>query len=74
MPTWLVKVCQGVLLSLVTKIVKQSLSLGVFPRSMKSALLNHLLKNPVLSVIFYTITDMFRKGSCFPAKQIFIQK
>ena len=36
MPTWLVKDCLNVLINPITNIVNKSLSLGVFPRSMKT--------------------------------------
>jgi len=36
-PTWLLKDCLDVPISPVTKLVNTSLSLGVFPRSMKAA-------------------------------------
>ena len=41
MPTWLVKDCLDVP---ITNIVNKSLSLGVFPRSMKAALVKPLIK------------------------------
>ena len=44
MPTWLVKDYLDVLISPITNIVNKSLSLGVFPRSMKAALVNPLMK------------------------------
>jgi len=43
MPTWLVKDCLGVLINPITNIVYESLSLGVFPRSMKTALVIPLI-------------------------------
>jgi len=45
MLTWLVKDCLDVLVSLITNIVIKSLSLGVFPRSMKAALVKPLIKH-----------------------------
>jgi len=49
--TWLVKYYLDVLISTITKIAYKSLSLGVFPRSMKAALVNPLIKT-VWIVIF----------------------
>ena len=43
-PTWLVKECQEVLISPLTKIVNRSLSTGVFPSSMKTARVKPLIK------------------------------
>ena len=48
MPTWLVKDCLDVLISPITNIVNKSLSVGVFPRSMKAALVKPLIKNHTL--------------------------
>ena len=48
MPTWLVKDCLDVLINPITNIVNKSLSLGVFPRSMKAALVKPLIKNHTL--------------------------
>ena len=45
MPTSLVKDCLDVLIRPITNIVNKSLSLGVFPRSMKAALVKVLIKN-----------------------------
>ena len=45
MPTWLVKYCRDVLISTITNIVNKLSTLGVFPRSMKAALVNQLIKN-----------------------------
>ena len=50
MPTWLVKDCLDVVISLITNIVNKSLSLGVFPRSMKAAFVKPLIK--LWTVIF----------------------
>jgi len=44
MPTWLVKDCLDVVIKPITNIVNKSLSLGVFPRSMKAALVKPLIK------------------------------
>jgi len=41
MPTWLLKDCLDSPISPIIYIVNKSLSLGVFPRSMKAALVNH---------------------------------
>jgi len=43
MPTWLVKDFQDVLISPISNIVNKSLSLGVFPSSMKAALVKPLI-------------------------------
>ena len=45
MPTWLVKGCLDVLINPITNIVNKSLSLAVFSRSMKAALVKPLIKN-----------------------------
>jgi len=50
MPTWLVKDCLYVLINPITNIVNKSLSLGVFPRSMKAALVKPLIKKPVCCI------------------------
>jgi len=52
MPTWLVKDCLDVLISPITNIINKSLSLGVFPRSMKAALVKPLIQNTLWTVIF----------------------
>jgi len=44
MRTWLEKECLGVLISPITKIVNRSLSLGVFPRSIKATIVKLLTK------------------------------
>ena len=44
MLTWLVKDCLDVLISPITNIVNKSLSLGVFPRSMKATIVKPLIK------------------------------
>lgn len=44
-PTWLMKECQHVLIAPVTDIVNLSLSKGVFPASMKAAIVKPLIKN-----------------------------
>jgi len=44
MPTWFVKECQDVLIGPIAKIVNTSLSSGVFPLSMKAALVKPLIK------------------------------
>jgi len=44
MPMWLVKYCLDVLISPITNIVNKSLSLGVFPISIKAALVKPLIK------------------------------
>ena len=57
--------CLDVLINPITNIVNKSLSLGVFPRSMKAALVKPLIKNtmncnilnnyrPVLNFIFFS--------------------
>ena len=43
MPTWFVKECQDILICLIAKILNTSLSSGVFPLSMKAALLKPLI-------------------------------
>ena len=43
MPKWLVKDWLDDMISLITNIVKKLLSLGVFPRSMKAALVKPLI-------------------------------
>ena len=48
MPTWLVKDCLDVLISPITNLVNKSLSLGVFPRSMKAALVKPLIKKHIM--------------------------
>jgi len=45
MPTWLLKYCLDVLISPITNVVKKSLSLGVFPRSTKAAIVKPLINN-----------------------------
>jgi len=50
MPTWHVKDCLDVLISPITNIVNKSLSLGVFPRSMKAALVQRLMKTTIWTV------------------------
>jgi len=55
MPTWLVKDCLDDLISPIRNIVNKSLFLGVFPRSMKAALVKPLIKNnyrPVSNLTF----------------------
>jgi len=52
-PTWLIKELLDVLISLITDIVNKSLSVGVFQRSMKPSLVKPLIKNTVLTEIFY---------------------
>ena len=52
MPTWLLKDCLDVLVSPITNIVNKSLSLGVFPTSMKAALVKSLIKKTLWTVIF----------------------
>jgi len=52
MATWLVKDCLDVLISPITKIINKSLSLGVFPRSMKTSLVKPLIKNTIWTLIF----------------------
>ena len=52
MLTWPVKDYLDVLISLITNIVNKSLSLIVFPRSMKAALVKPLKKNTLWTVIF----------------------
>ena len=44
MPKWFVKDCPDVLINPITNIVNKSLSLGVFPRSMKAALVKSIIK------------------------------
>ena len=44
MPTWLVKVCLDVLINAIRNIVNKSLSLDVFPRSMKAGIIKPLIK------------------------------
>ena len=44
MPTWFVKECQDILICPIAKIVNTSLSSGVFPLSMKAALVKPLTK------------------------------
>ena len=53
MPTWLVKDCLGVLISPITNIVNKSLSLGVFTRSMKAALVKPLIKKKTVSTVIF---------------------
>ena len=48
MPTWLVKKCQAELIKVIRNIVNISLKAGVFPQSMKAALLKPLIKKPNL--------------------------
>ena len=43
MITWLVKDCLDVLINSITNIVNKSLSLSVYPRSMKAALVKPLI-------------------------------
>jgi len=45
MPTWLVKYCLNVLISSIINIVNKSLSLGVYPRSIKTTIVKPLIKN-----------------------------
>ena len=45
MATWLVKYCLDILINPITNIVNKSLSLGVFPRSMKAAHIKPLITN-----------------------------
>ena len=83
MPAWLLKDCLEVLISPITNIVNESLSLGVFPRSMKAAFVKPLIKNhtldcdilnnyrPVSNLTF--LSKVIKNGSCFPSKQIFNQ-
>ena len=52
MPTWLVRECLNVLINSITNIVNKSLSLDVFPRSMKAAIVKPLIKNTTFTVIF----------------------
>ena len=47
MPTWIMKDYLEVLINSITNIIKKSLSLGVFPRPRKAALVKPLLKNTV---------------------------
>ena len=51
-PTWLVKDCLDVLIKPITNIVNKSLSLGIFPRSMKAAIVKPLIKNALRTVPF----------------------
>ena len=44
-PTWLVKDSLDILISPITNVVNKSLSLGIFQRSMKPALVKPLIKN-----------------------------
>jgi len=46
MLSWVVKEFLDVLISPITSIVNKSLSLGVFPRSMKAAIGKSLIKKP----------------------------
>ena len=48
LPTNLLKDCANVLVPVITKIVNQSLSSGIFPMSFRSALVKPLLKKPSL--------------------------
>ena len=50
--TYLVKDCLDFLISPIKTIVNKSLSLDVFPRSIKAALVKPLLKNTVWTIIF----------------------
>ena len=47
-PTWLIKDCLDVLIGPITKLVNLSLSTGIFPPSMKVALVRPLIKNQSL--------------------------
>ena len=53
MPTWLVTDCLDVLINPITNIVNKSLSLGVFPRSMKAALVKPLIKKTTLWTVIF---------------------
>jgi len=52
MPTWLGKDYLNFLISAITKKVNKSLSLGVFPRPTKAALVKSLIKIHSLDIIF----------------------
>ena len=51
MPTWLMIECLDVLLPIFTKIVNQSLKMGVMPSKLKHALVKPLLKKPGLDLL-----------------------
>jgi len=51
MATSLVKDCLDVLINPITNIVNKSLSLGVFPKSVKATLVKPLIKTRVWTVI-----------------------
>jgi len=53
MPTWLVKDCLDVLINPIINIINKSLSLGVFPRSMKAALVKPLIKRKTLWTVIF---------------------
>jgi hypothetical protein len=54
-----VKECLVFLISPIAIIVNESLSMSVFPRSMKVALVKPLIKKHS-TVVFQTITDLFQ--------------
>jgi hypothetical protein len=47
-PTWLLKECKQELIPVITKIVNMSMSSGIFPESMKKAMVRPLIKKPSL--------------------------
>ena len=60
MPTWLVKDCLDILINPIINIVNKSLSLYVFPRSTKAALVKPLIKNHTMDC---TILNNYRHVS-----------
>ena len=60
MPTWLMKECLVVLISMITKVDKKLLSLAVFSRSMNVSIVKPLTKDNSLE---YNILNNYRHAS-----------
>jgi len=65
MPKWLVKDYLNVLISPITNIVNKSLYLGIFPRSMKAALVKPLIKNHTVDCNILNNYRVFFKSYIF---------